>query len=161
MNPSIMKHLILILALLFSSIGFTQKGWEPIADSVVSAATSQLGTPYKWGTSNPNVSFDCSGFTAYAYGSANVDNSRSSKAYATLGEQVLLAECRKGDCILFSGTSPGSKTPGHVGIVVSNTADGIQFIHCSSSKNHYGVVITDYYSSNYPKRFLQVRRLFE
>jgi hypothetical protein len=36
----------------------------------------------------------------------------------------------------------------------------LKFIHCSSSKKHFGVVITDYYDSNYPKRFIEARRLF-
>jgi len=155
-----MKHIVVIVFLIIGAFGFSQENWEPKADTILANATAQLGVPYKWGTNNPNVSFDCSGFTSYVYSSADVDNSRSSKAYAALGTKVSLEECRKGDCIVFSGTAPGSTSPGHVGIVVSHTEEGIQFIHCSSSKNHYGVVITDYYSSNYPKRFLQVRRLF-
>jgi len=130
------------------------------ADSLVDVAKSQVGVTYKWGTSNPNVSFDCSGFTSFVYSSFDVPNSRSSKAYGQLGEKVSLTECKKGDCIIFSGTQPGSKTIGHVGIVIENNEDGLKFIHCSSSKNHYGVTVTDYYSSNYTKRFLQVRRLF-
>ncbi len=156
-----MKYFILCISLVFAFDGISQDNWESRADTLLINAKAQLGVPYKWGTSNPNISFDCSGFTAYVYKSIDAPNSRSSKAYATLGKQVPLAECRKGDCIVFSGTAPGSKTPGHVGIVTYHSEDTLQFIHCSSSKKHFGVVITDYYSSNYPKRFLQVRRLIE
>lgn len=129
-------------------------------DSLVELAKSQVGITYKWGTSNPNVSFDCSGFTSYIYSSFDVKSSRSSKAYGALGEKVALEECKVGDCIVFSGTGAESKTIGHVGIVIEKSEKQLKFIHCSSSKKHYGVTITDYYSSNYTKRFLQVRRLF-
>lgn len=134
--------------------------WEIKADSIIETAKSQLGVPYKWATCSPNVSFDCSGFTSYVYASNKVENSRSSKLYANLGENIAIEDARKGDCILFAGTQPGSKTIGHVGIITENNENGIQFIHCSSSSNHFGVVITNYYESGYPKRFLEVRRMF-
>lgn len=139
--------------------GIAQDSWEQKADSLVDIAKAQLGVPYKWATSNPGKSFDCSGFTAHVYGSLDITDCRSSKGYANIGEKITLSEARKGDCLLFAGTTPGSKTVGHVGIVIENNENGIQFIHCSSSKKHFGVVITDYESSGYPKRFLQARRL--
>lgn len=138
----------------------SQTDRDSLANELVSTAKSQLGVPYKYATSNPGVSFDCSGFTAYVYGEFDLPNSRSSKAYGDLGQQIPLESAQPGDCMIFSGTAPGSKTIGHVGIVISNDENGIQFIHCSSSKKHFGVVVTDYYDSNYPKRFLEVRRLF-
>lgn len=139
--------------------GIAQDSWEQKADSLVDIAKAQLGVPYKWATSNPGKSFDCSGFTAHVYGSLDITDCRSSKGYANIGEKIMLSDVRKGDCLLFAGTTPGSKTVGHVGIVIENNENGIQFIHCSSSKKHFGVVITDYESSGYPKRFLQARRL--
>lgn len=138
---------------------FGQLDTLTLHDSIVSIAKEQLGTPYKYATSNPGVSFDCSGFTDYVYKSVNLDHSRSSKAYGQLGEKVDIETAQIGDCILFTGTQPGSKSIGHVGIVVQNDDDGLFFIHCSSSKKHFGVVITDYYNSNYVKRFHSVRRL--
>lgn len=155
-----MKSLIIIFFVFISANLSAQDSLEINVDSLVNVAKAQIGVTYKWGTSNPNVSFDCSGFTSYVYSSFEVKSSRSSKAYGQLGELVSLEECQKGDCIIFSGTQPGSKTIGHVGIVIQNNEEGIKFIHCSSSKRHYGVTVTDYYSSNYTKRFLQVRRLF-
>lgn len=155
-----MKMLFLCLLLLFCRTGLSQDTIPTKSDSIVMLAKEQLGVPYKYATSNPGVSFDCSGFTAYVYGSCGVACSRSSKSYGGLGEKVNLDTCQPGDCIIFSGTAPGSKTIGHVGIVLTNDENGLTFIHCSSSKKHFGVVITDYYSSNYTKRFLEVRRLF-
>lgn len=150
--------------LLFFAVQFlhiqAQEVWESKADSIVTIASEQLGISYKWATSNPGVSFDCSGFTSYVYSKTNVTNSRSSKAYGSLGTPISIDNCRKGDCIIFSGTQTGSTTIGHVGIVIENNENGIKFIHCSSSKKHFGVVVTNYYDSGYPKRFLEVRRLF-
>lgn len=156
-----MKRILLFLLYFLVQPAVGQENWELKADSIVKNALEQIGVPYKWGTSSPNISFDCSGFTSYIYNTSNVDCSRSSKAYSGFGAPIPLGECRKGDCIIFSGTSPGSNTPGHVGIIVSHTNEQIKFVHCSSSKKHFGVVVTDYYSSGYPKRFLQIRRLFQ
>lgn len=154
-----MRSILVIFAVNFCLMSFGQDTLTSKADSIVALAKSQLGVPYKYATSNPGVSFDCSGFTSYVYSSCDVPSSRSSKAYGGLGERVSLENCQPGDCIIFSGTAPGSTSIGHVGIVISNDQDGLKFIHCSSSKKHFGVVITDYFNSNYTKRFLQVRRL--
>lgn len=151
-------ELLFSIFLAFGSIA--QSDRDSLSVELIELAKSQVGVPYKYATSNPDVSFDCSGFTSYVYGSFDISNSRSSKAYGALGEQVTLESCLPGDCIVFSGTAAGSTTIGHVGIVVSNDENGLTFIHCSSSKKHFGVIITDYYTSNYPKRFLQVRRLY-
>ena len=138
----------------------TIKSWEQKADSLILCAKSQLGVPYKWATSKPGVSFDCSGFTYYVYTNFNVKSSRGAGYYKNYGKSIPLSEARKGDCILFTGTQPGDKSIGHIGIVVSNEKDKLNFIHCSSSSRHFGVVITEYYSSNYPKRFIETRRIF-
>ena len=152
--------LLVIFSMLFIGLQvFAQENAPTKMDSLVAIAKAQLGVPYKWATSNPNVSFDCSGFTHYVYKSIGITSSRSSKVYGSMGSRVSLEECQVGDCILFSGTQPGSRTIGHVGIVIEKNAKGMKFIHCSSSKKHFGVSITDYYNSNYTKRFLQVRRL--
>lgn len=155
-----MKVILFIASIVLGANSYGQDSLQVNADSLVEVAVSQLGVTYKYATSSPNVSFDCSGFTSYVYSSFEIPNSRSSKAYGNLGEPVSLENCKKGDCILFAGTQAGSTTIGHVGIVIQNNEDGLKFIHCSSSKRHYGVTITDYYESNYTKRFLQVRRLF-
>lgn len=152
---------MLILFIAISYFQFAQENWEVKADSLIKNAQDQIGVKYIYATCKPGVSFDCSGFTSYAYGTVDVQNSRSSKAYGNLGSEVSLDECRKGDCILFTGTNSSIKTIGHVGIVLENNENGLKFIHCSSSKKHFGVVVTDYYESGYPKRFMEVRRLFE
>lgn len=131
-----------------------------IADSVVSYAKEFLGTPYVWAGASPS-GFDCSGFVHYVFSRFGYSIQRSSSGLANTGEAIELKEARKGDIILFRGTNPNDKTVGHVGIIISDTTEKIHFIHASSSKKHPGVVITDYENSNYPSRFISVRRLLK
>ena len=134
--------------------------WESKADTVITYAKSQLGATYKWGTCKPGECFDCSGLTYYAYKQIGVVCPRSSSGLSNVGSEVPLESCRKGDLLLFRGTNPNDKSVGHVGIVVENRGDELDFIHCSSSSKHFGVVVTEYYGSGYPKRFIKVKRLF-
>ncbi len=135
--------------------------WEAKADTVLKYAYSQVGVPYQWAACAPGKCFDCSGFTMYCYNQVGVRTLRSSSGLASMGYEVPLEACRKGDMILFTGTSPGSKAVGHVGIITKNQNGVIKFIHASSSSAHYGVVETDYYNSGYPKRFVAVKRVFD
>jgi cell wall-associated NlpC family hydrolase len=126
-------------------------------DSIVDYAKTFLGTPYKYANAEPTCGFDCSGFTWFVFNHFGIALPRSSRDYINTGKAVSLDSCRKGDLILFTGTDSRDRTVGHVGIVISNPGDSVQFIHSSASKNHPGVTITNYYKSNYPKRFMGVR----
>ncbi len=132
---------------------------NPIGDSVVQYAHTFLGTPYKYGCCSPASGFDCSGFTWFVFKHYGYSIPRSSKDYVNLGKEVSLGECRKGDIILFRGTHANDKSVGHVGIIISDPGQPVKFIHSSSSKKHPGVVITDYYNSAYPKRFVKICRV--
>ncbi len=130
-------------------------------DSLVQLASSLIGTTYKWGGTSPETGFDCSGFCRYVFDSLNIDSPRTSASYGNFGTTVDAEEVQKGDVILFRGTDPKSKRIGHVGIVISELGEPVKFIHCSSSKRHYGVVITDFENSNYPKRFVKYVRIIQ
>jgi cell wall-associated NlpC family hydrolase len=156
-----MKFLFAFFVLISSQVVFAQDAIMVHADSLVEFAKKQLGVTYKYGTSNPGVSFDCSGFAHYVYKSFGLESSRSSRDYTSIGSQVDLSECKKGDCLVFTGSNSADRRAGHVGIVVENNEGQIKFIHSSSSKNHYGVVITSLNDTNYTKRLLQVRRLID
>ena len=41
-------------------------------NAIVQAAYGQLGVPYVWGGSTPNVGLDCSGLTQYCYAQAGI-----------------------------------------------------------------------------------------
>lgn len=83
--------------------------------SVVGAAYSRLGCPYKWGAAGPN-SFDCSGLVVWCYAKAGKSLPHSSGALASCGTRVSISSAQPGD-ILWR--------PGHVGIYIG----GGKYIH--------------------------------
>ena len=85
-------------------------------NAIVEAAHSQLGVPYVWGGSTPNVGLDCSGLTQWCYAQAGISIPRYSEDQATGGTKIPLSEARPGD-ILWR--------PGHVAIYIG----GDQYIH--------------------------------
>jgi cell wall-associated NlpC family hydrolase len=138
----------------------TLKVASPSGDSIVNYAKSFLGTDYKYACASPN-GFDCSGFTWFVFNHYGIEVPRSSKDYKSFGTEVPIAQARKGDIIVFRGTHANDKSAGHVGIVITNPGEPLQFIHSSSSENHKGVVITDYTNSAYPKRFIKIVRVLK
>jgi len=76
----------------------------------ISAAQGQLGVPYRYATSNPGESFDCSGLTHYAWAQAGVSLPRNSRAQAAMLPSVPVSEAQPGDLLFYY--SPIS----HVGI---------------------------------------------
>lgn len=130
------------------------------ADSIISFAKKFLGTPYKYGSCSPSAGFDCSGFTYYVFKAAlQIELPRSSRDLDKAGADVALKDCRKGDLILFRGTNENDKTIGHVGIIISEQGQPVEFIHSSSSKKHWGVVISNMEKDYYTKRFVKVKRV--
>ncbi len=161
------KILILFLFICSHSTLFGQKSKvakvevNPLGDSIVAFAKTFLGTPYKYANASPKTGFDCSGFTWFVFHHYGIEVPRSSKDYKKFGKEVTIEEARKGDIIVFRGTKPNDKSAGHVGIVISNPGEPLQFIHSSSSKKHNGVTITEYLNSAYPKRFIKIIRVLD
>ena len=123
------------------------------ADSIITFAKTLLRTPYKYASSDPAVGFDCSGFITYVFNHFNIQVPRSSRDFEHSGTTIPLPQVKKGDLILFTGTDSTETFIGHIGIVISNVNDSIEFIHSSSGKAN-GVVITGlnkYYMSRYIK----------
>ena len=93
------------------------------AGIAIQAAQGQLGVPYRYATSKPGVSFDCSGLTHYAWGQAGVYLPRNSRSQAAATPRVPAAAAQPGDLIFYY--SPIS----HVGIYVG----GGQLLHAPNS----------------------------
>lgn len=153
-----MKGLFLIV-LLTSGLAFGQDSLSgtavPVRDSLINYAEEHLGIPYKWGGATIS-GFDCTGFVHFVFRHFGISVSRASSGYENKGNVVELAKAKPGDIILFTGTDASIRKVGHAGIVIRNQAGEIDFIHSSSSKKHFGVVITHYNSSGYVKRYLRV-----
>lgn len=84
------------------------------AGVAVNAALGQQGVPYRYATSNPGVSFDCSGLTAYAWGQAGVYLPHQSRAQAASIPSVSQGAAQPGDLLFYY--SPIS----HVGVYLGN-----------------------------------------
>lgn len=126
---------------------------------VVTFANSLMGTPYRYGSIDPLVGFDCSGFITYVFSHFKIKVPRSSVDFTEVGKQVDIADAKQGDIILFTGTNPSERTVGHMGIVNRIISDeDVEFIHSSSGKA-YGVTLSSL-SPNYKLRFVKVIRIF-
>ncbi|MEO6328396.1 MAG: C40 family peptidase [Ginsengibacter sp.] len=126
-------------------------------DSLVSFAETLIGVPYKYGSTDPAQGFDCSGFITYVFNHFNIKVPRSSIDFTNVGEEIPVANSKKGDLILFTGTDSTEKFVGHMGIITVNASDSIKFIHSTSGKV-YGVTITPL-NAYYKGRFVKVIRL--
>ena len=84
------------------------------AGAAVNAALSQQGVPYRYATSNPGVSFDCSGLTKYAWAQAGVYLPHQSRAQYASIPHVSKGAAQPGDLIFFY--SPIS----HVSVYLGN-----------------------------------------
>ena len=125
---------------------------------LIDFAKTLIGTPYKYGSTDPSQGFDCSGFITYVFNHFNIAVPRSSIDFTNVGKEIKLEQAKPGDIILFTGTDSADRDVGHMGIVVAADNPQLQFIHSSSGKAN-GVTITpfnDYYSG----RFVKVIRLF-
>jgi cell wall-associated NlpC family hydrolase len=78
----------------------------------VKAALSKIGAPYVYGTAGPNT-FDCSGFTSWAWAKAGVSLSRSSRAQASQGTRVSVSQLQPGDILFYD--SPVSHVAMYIG----------------------------------------------
>ena len=93
---------------------------------VVSAALSQIGTPYRWGGNQPGGGLDCSGLTSFAHRMAGVQIPRTSREQKNRSRPVKVKSLRPGDMVFFAS----SGVVDHVGLMV----DRERFVHASSSK---------------------------
>ncbi|MGL4331865.1 MAG: C40 family peptidase [Bacteroidales bacterium] len=130
---------------------------EKFFNNLLDKATTLLGVPYRSGGSTKRA-FDCSGFTSYVFKQFGVTLPRSSRDQARNGEKITKSELRPGDLIFFNGRrGVGSKSIGHVGIVVTNNGnDDIKFIHSANGGVQISNLKEDVY---YKKRYVSATRI--
>ena len=113
--------------------------------ALITEAEKYIGYPYVWGGSNPNTSFDCSGFVSWALTQSGVCNTGrlGAQGLYNISTPVSSANARPGDLIFFIGTYD---TPGvsHVGIYVG----GGKMLHCGDPIQ-YADINTSYWQSHF------------
>ena len=83
--------------------------------AVLDAGEDYLGVPYKWGGTDADIGFDCSGFVQQVFADLGIDLPRVSADQARAGEPVAggLDEAQPGDLVFWRG---GDSRPNHIGI---------------------------------------------
>jgi len=129
------------------------------ADEMVDFAETLEGIPYKYGSTNPKIGFDCSGFISYVFNHFGISVPRSSIGFTHLEKEIKLREAKRGDIILFTGTDSTRRVVGHMGIITSDKEQNHEFIH-STSGRAYSVTKTPL-NRYYQGRFVKVIRIFK
>jgi cell wall-associated NlpC family hydrolase len=88
-----------------------------VAAAVILYAAEQLGKPYQWGGTGPDV-FDCSGLAMMAYRAAGLAIPRTSQEQWSAGPRVPAGQEQPGDLVFFAGSDGTPQAPGHVGVVL-------------------------------------------
>lgn len=106
------------------------------AAGAVEAALSMQGKPYVWGAADPDVGFDCSGLTMWAWAQVGVSLPHSSSAQYSAVPHVSRDQLQPGDLLFFY--SPISHVAMYIG--------GNQMVHASHPGEPVAVVtIADYW----------------
>ncbi len=128
-------------------------------DELVDFACSLAGTPYKYGSTDPQQGFDCSGFVTYVFDHFHIMVPRTSLDFTPVQKSIPLREARPGDLILFTGMDSTDRTVRHMGIISSTPGEPLRFMHSTSGKNE-GVVETDLHTRYYEARYIKTIRVF-
>ena len=121
-------------------------GGSASGDAVVSEANKYLGTPYVWGGSSPQTSFDCSGFVCWVFKNSGVYPLGRTTAQGIFDQctPVRPSDAKPGDIIFFTGTYNSGCPVSHVGIYVGNG----MMIHCGNPIS-YASVNSNYWTQHF------------
>jgi cell wall-associated NlpC family hydrolase len=121
------------------------------AREITVRALALLGVNYKWGSSNPERGFDCSGLVTHVFKQvAGIVLPRNSQSMSKVGEKVDKSDLQPGDLVFFNTRkSPNS----HVGIYIGDE----RFVHAPSRGGE--VEISDMQEGYWKKRFNGARRM--
>lgn len=99
---------------------------DEVFAAMITEAEKYLGYPYVWGGSNPNTSFDCSGFVSWVINHSGWNVGRlGAQGLCNICTLVSSSNVKPGDLVFFEGTYDTDGVS-HVGIYVGNN----MMIHC-------------------------------
>lgn len=87
--------------------------------TVLATAQAQLGKPYVWGAIGPDT-FDCSGFTGYAFAAAGIALPRTAAQQYEAGSHPGIGELQPGDLLFWASDLSNWQSIDHVGIYLGN-----------------------------------------
>lgn len=124
---------------------------ESRMNSLAIYAMSLSDTPYRYGGTNPENGFDCSGFVKFVFqNSVGLQLPRTSAEMSRVGIPLSIGELRPGDLVFFN--TRGSKFS-HVGIYVGEN----RFVH--SPKTGKAISIASMDDRYWRARFDGARRI--
>jgi cell wall-associated NlpC family hydrolase len=106
-----------------------------LRSSIALLALSMIGTPYRYGGSDPSDGFDCSGLVYYAYTRHGQTVPRTSRAQFDAANKIPIVQAAAGDLLFFQDQANLS----HVGIYLG---DG-RFVHAPSSGHTVSIARMD------------------
>jgi len=125
---------------------------ESYRQEVVMTALGMVGSPYRYGGTDPQGGFDCSGLVQYVFNTAaGAAVPRTTGSQAAAGRRGSQRELRAGDLVFFNTLG---RAYSHVGIYLG---DG-QFVNAPSSGGQ--VRVDSMHSPYFKKRFNSARSLF-
>jgi len=125
---------------------------------LINYANTLTGTPYLYGSTDPKKGFDCSGFITYVFNHFKIIVPRQSVDFTNMDREISLNRAKTGDLILFTGTDSTTRVVGHMGIIIANPGQPLEFIHSTSGKQ-YGVTTTPL-NGYYMGRYMKTIRIF-
>jgi cell wall-associated NlpC family hydrolase len=125
-------------------------------DSLIRYAFSLEGKKYQYG-GNTLTGFDCSGYTMTVFAHFGLRLPHTSAGQSLIGVQVPISQIAKGDLIFFRGRNATQNRVGHVGLVISEHGEPVQFIHSSTTA---GVRVDRLDAPYYKKRYVKTMRTF-
>ncbi|MCL2565565.1 MAG: SH3 domain-containing protein [Defluviitaleaceae bacterium] len=124
-----------------------------LAGQIIAHGKQFLGTPYLWAGNDLRVGVDCSGFVHHVFRDFGIILYRNSAAMTRNGVPVGRYELLPGDLVFFDTVGNGGIS--HIGLYIGNG----DFIHSSSSRRTWGVVISSLYEPYYIRTYMTARRV--
>ncbi|WP_256218404.1 C40 family peptidase [Bacillus sp. MUM 116] len=148
---SFLTAFVTAVLLLFSSmISVNAEAAQTKGQKVVSYAQKYVGSPFKYGGTNPKQ-FDASGYTQYVYRNAvNIKIPRTSADQYKVGKSVKLNELQPGDLVFY-------KTNGKSVSFVAIYIGGQKFIGATSD----GVKIQSMNLSYWKEKYVGAKRVIK